>query len=346
MNVSELFDLTVWIQNEIVEKAIPRKYQTLQQILQNQSNRNQAKQPFEAEKIDLINTLEGVQLSQLSQDQMLFLEKLGLAENIGKLGIEALEDILYKNVIDVATSAQKLQEKHQKIVEGIQKSEQISTGLDNCVLEEQYESDDEILMRVCFTGDALMKNIKDLKSWGNTWYDIGRGVAMAHNRSPEDIKVVGATKGSIILELAVIASIAGTVSGIILSTLKVAEKVLDIRNKAEGLKGLKLRNNQITADLLKEAEKEKDDGIKKITIQVVNELKIDIEQEGDKVKALNKSVKNLVEFIEKGGVVDFIAPEDSEIEDGEEDKHAALKVAFKEIRKLEKKLELLEHKEP
>lgn len=166
---------------------------------------------------------------------------------------------------------------------------------------------------------------------------------MAHGLSPEDIKIVGATKGSIIIELAVITSIATTTSGIILAALKVAEKVIDIRKKAEELRGLKLKNDSLAKDLDKEAENEKKDGIEEITDLIAKQLKIKKTSEGDKVKALDTAVKNLVNFIEKGGIVDFIVPEEEETEDGEVDKNAELRVAFQEIRKLEKKIELIEH---
>lgn len=199
MNVSELFELTQWITREIEGTQIPQKYQTLQQILQQHSQPNQQKPPFEAQKDDLIKTLKSVPLDQLTRDQIAFLDNLGIANAVGEEGSGQIEDILYKNVIDVATSAQKLLQIHQKISEGISKSDQIKAGLSGCVLEEEYEAENEILMRVSFTGHALMENIKDFKSWGNIWFDIGRGIAMAHDLTPEDIKIVGATKGSIII---------------------------------------------------------------------------------------------------------------------------------------------------
>jgi len=345
MNVSELFDLTYWISREIEKKQIPQKYQTLQTILQQHSQPNQQKQPFDSQKEDLINTLINVPLDQLTRDQLEFLSNLGIAQAVGDEGINTIEEVLYKNVIDVATSAQKLQEILQKISEGISKSNQIKEGLTDCVAEEEYETDNEILMRVSFTGHALMSNVTDFKSWGSIWYDIGRGIAMAHNASPEEIKIVGATKGSIIIELAVIASIATTTSGIILAALKVAEKVIDIRTKAEELRGLKMKNDKFAKDLEKEAENEKKAGIEEITGKVAQELQLK-EDEGDKVTALDKAVKNLVNFIEKGGIVDFVIPEDEEMEDGKEDENQQLRVAFLEIRKLEKKVALLEHKNP
>ncbi len=154
-----------------------------------------------------------------------------------------------------------------------------------------------------------MSNIVDFKECGATWYDIGRGIAMAHNTPPEDIKVIGASKGSIIIELGIAATIAGTVSGIILAGLQVAEKVIDIRKKVEELRGLKLTNDKIALDLEKEAEIEKQAGIDSISKQYVLELKIDSSSEGDKVVALNNSIKKLINFIERGGIVDFVAPE-------------------------------------
>lgn len=345
MNVSELFDLTYWVVSEIQNKNILQKYQALQEILQQHSQPNQQRQPFDSQKEDLINTLKGVPLASLTRDQLDFLSHLEIAQGVGDDGVNAVEEILYKNVIDVATSAQKLQEILQKVARGISKSNQIQQGLDGCVFEEEYEADNEVLMRVSFTGHAQMSNVTDFKSWGSIWYDIGRGIAMAHDASPEEIKIVGATKGSIIIELAVLATIATTTSAIILAALKVAEKVIDIRTKAEELRGLKMRNDKFAKELEAEAEHEKKAGIEEITASVVAELGIK-EGEGDKVKALDKAVKNLVNFIEKGGIVDFVIPDTGEEGEGKDDENQKLRVAFQEIRRLESKITLLEHKAP
>ncbi|MFW8602453.1 hypothetical protein ACOHYD_13350 [Desulfobacterota bacterium M19] len=338
MNVSELYELTHWVTDKIVSTQIPQKYQALQQILQQHTQPNQQKTSFESQKNDLIETITHVPLRELTKDQLLFLRELGIAQAVGSEGAEIIEDILYKNVIDVANSAQKLQEIYQKISQGIQKSDQIKTGLTGCVYEETYEAEDEVLMRVSFTGNAALSNVIDFKNWGNIWFEIGRGVAMAHDLSPEDVKIVGATKGSIIIELAVIASIATTTSGIILSALKVAEKVLDIRKKAEEIRGLKLKNKKLATDIEKEAEKEKTAGIESISAEIIKQLKIKKDGEGDKVTALDKAVKNLVNFIESGGEVDFIIPE----EQNEIPKYGDLRVTFQEIRQLENKIKLLE----
>ena len=86
------------------------------------------------------------------------------------------------------------------------------------------------------------------------------------------------------------------------------------------------------------------DRIKKITSEVAKRLAIEGTGEGDKVKALDTAVKNLVNFVEKGGEVEFVIPSNEESED-EADEFEDLRVSFREIRLLEQKIALLEHED-
>jgi len=342
MNVSELFSLTNWIAREIVGQSIPQKYQALYSILQQNSQPNQ-KQPFESQTADLVSSLSNVPLELLSRDQINFLDKLGILKTIGSDGVSAIEDILYRNAMDIATATQKVVLLHQQISNGINRAHQISTGLNGCVLEEEYEIKNEVLIRICFAGGASMKNVVDFKNLGNSWHEIGRGIAMAHGAAPEDIKIVGATKGSIIIELAVAYGIAKTTSGILLEALKVAERVIDLKKKAEEIRGMKLKNDKVAHELEKEADVEKKTGIDEIAAKVAVDL--GIKADGEKLKVLEVSVKNLVNFIENGGSLDFVLPEETEeaiAEEGADKKE--LRVSFQQVRQLEKKLALIEHK--
>ena len=96
MNVSELYSLTFWIDDEIVNTQIPQKYQALNQVLQHNAQPNQQKQPFESQKDDLIETLKKVPLSHLTREQLLFLDSLGIAKAVGFEGVNQLNDILFK----------------------------------------------------------------------------------------------------------------------------------------------------------------------------------------------------------------------------------------------------------
>jgi hypothetical protein len=138
-------------------------------------------------------------------------------------------------------------------------------------------------------------------------------------------------------------------SGIIMDVLKVADKVLDIRKKAEEVRALALSNRKIANDLEKEAEKEKNAGLDRISSDTVKRLSIKSEGDGEKVNALGGSIKKLADFVEKGGEVDFVLPE-AQDEEGEEhgeeshQKRENLRMAFREIRELQQKVRQIEHK--
>jgi hypothetical protein len=349
MNVAELYGLTAWIDKEILEPNIVQKYQQLQTILK-QNTQSGERKPFETQKDQLLTVLSQVKLQSLTNDQLAFLEKLDIAPYVGKTGVAAVEDILYKNAIDIATAAQKIREIVEKINNGINKANQIKTGLTGCIEIEKI-GEEVILLRVTFTHKAEMSNISDFRKWGEIWYDIGRGISMIHDSAPESIRVVGAQKGSIVLELAVAYLVAKTTSKIILEALLVADRVLDLKKKAEEIRTMKLSNETIARDLDKEAESEKEKGKEEIGKKILADIGKKFENEGDKITALDKSVNNLVDFIEKGGEVDCIIPEKLEEVKGEsatdyKDRIMQLRNNVEQIRLLDAKLRQIEHKKP
>ncbi len=196
-------------------------------------------------------------------------------------------------------------------------------------------------MRVYFQGGSSMSTITEFKKYGAQWYDIGRGIAMVCNGSPDDLQIIGAQKGSVVLELAVLAGIATSISTILLGGLKVAEKSIDILKKVEELKALKLSNKKIVSDLQKEAKSEKENGIKKIVDDTIERHGLNPQAEGDKINALQKAVKNLVTFTENGGKVDFVQPKEEDV--AEQNGLVEFRNNCKEIRTIEAKMKYIEH---
>lgn len=345
MNVTELYNLARWVDENITKTQIPQKYLALQQILQNNTQPN-PQQPLETPKNELVETIQNVPLKQLTREQLAFLHTARIAQSIGEEGVNIIEDIFYKNVIDIATTAQKMQEIYQNLTTGIERLNQIRAGLEGYVVQEEYEVENEVLMRITFTGHAELTNVVHFKDWGKIWYEIGRGIAIAHNTAPEEVKIIGATSGSIVIELATIPAIAATAATVIYSALKLAEKVLDIKKKAEEIKNLQLQNKKLADEIAKEAEKEKEKGVEEISVLIVEQLGIKKTEEGDKVVELDKAIKHLVNFIEAGGEVDFVLPENGKSQDDDNSsiEYKKLKENIQEIHLLESKLKLLESK--
>ena len=220
---------------------------------------------------------------------------------------------------------------------------QVKASLTTIITEDVLrEESDGVLMRVHFQKDAHLSNLTEFKDWGKAWYDIGRGIAMANDAAPEDVKVVGASKGSIIITLLSTYSIAKTTSAIILEALKVAEKIYDIKKAAQEVRALKIGNDAADRALEKDAETTKESGVTKIIAKAIKLIGINKNNEGEKITVLESPVKKLVDFIEKGGEVDFIVPDEASDEaknenDPNSKTREELRVTFREVRLLEKK---------
>lgn len=344
MQVKELLELTTWIDKNIKTPDVAKKVQALHQVLEQNKNvrNNQQQQPFEDQKNKLIKTIEGIDTVSLTNEQERMLSRMGILNNIGPSGVKKVEDILFRNSLDIATASNKIKEMFDQVSNATNTSDQLKNNLFPLVEGEDTDSDSpdssDVIMSVRFQNEVSLSNVTDFKRLGSSWWEIGRGIAMAHGCAPEDVRIVGAQKGSIVVELAVIAAIATTTSTIILAALKVAERVLSIRKQVEEIKGLKLSNKKFEAELEKEAEKEKKEGLERITKEVAGALNINQNGDGEKYKVLEKSVKNLVDFVEKGGEVDFF----SQGEDSDPEEHDKLKSNFSEIKKLEKRVLQLE----
>lgn len=346
MTINELYALTQWAEAHIENAQIPGFYSALQASLNQYAQPNQRARSFEEEKGQLLQAVKNAQPQRLTHAQVAFLDSLSVSQYIGDSGVAHIEDLLFRNVIDVATSASKFGEIAEVLNTALAKLNQIRKGLDGLVSEETLQPDGEVLIRVTFAGKAGLRNLSEFKEWGKTWYEIGRGIAMAHGKAPEDVKVVGAGTGSIVVVLATAALIAHTTSFIILRGLAIAERVLDLKMKAEDLRSMKLKNDKLADDLVEAAENEKTSGIDQITHDAAKALKLTKAKNGEEIAALSKSVEQLLNFIENGGEVDFVLPEPAE--DGAEDATTDLKqlrATYAEIRQLESKLALLEQGE-
>ena len=348
MQITELLRLTEWFKEYVILPGIPTQYSALHNRM-NQNVNNQ-KQPFESEKGALIDSLLLVNLSILTLEQIKFLEQLDIKELLGQDGVENIENILFDNNLDIASATIKIGENSGKISTAKSTLNEIDTVLNKSFsIEEDDEiSDDSVMMRVYFQDGASIKDLKDLKRLSSVWYDIGRGIAMAQNRTPEDFNIIGAQKGSLIIEMAVYAGLATSISTILLASLKVAERVIDLLKRVEELKSLKLENKQIAQDLKKEADKEKENGINLTLEAAIEQLGLNRQEEGDKITALEKSISKLIDFTQKGGVVDFIQP-DEEQEDDEQSKDIRAEISklsdnVQEIRRIENSIKLLESK--
>ena len=305
---------------------------------------------FEGQKVDLIESMKEIDLTRLTKNQVSFLDKLKIYPALGPHGIEEIKNILSRNLQN-SIAMQKIREIHTRLEEGLEQVRLISDALKDCVCDDEEESKDEVLIRVIFLKEASISNVSDFKNWGDTWYLIGHGITLAHNATPQDIKIVGADKGSVILELLTKPEIAATVADIIHSVLETVAEVLNIKKLVSearkfSLKIVALEENATDTDSKNIAESEKKKAVENIIKKQTEKLKLNKDSDGGKITALEKAITLLVEFIAKGGELDFVVPEEvSKKEDKTGEIFAQIREKTKDIRVLEENLKLLECKD-
>src|SRR6185437_850553 len=145
------------------------------------------------------------------------------------------------------------------------------------------------------------------------WYEIIRGIALAANESPEDTKVVGAATGSVILILAGTVAVTTMMATISKNITSVARDVIGVGVERENLRQKKLLTAAMEAELKKIEQKKRTDAVKTVMAELKKYLPVSAL--GDTKIALEASVKKLLDFNERGGVVDFVAPAEPEESD-------------------------------
>ncbi len=349
MNVVELYTLAKWVNRDVVETELSAKYSKLHAILQQKASSPTV--AFEEPKNDLIEAVNNVDLTTLTKDQVAFLDQIGILQAIGKQSEQQIENILFRHGLDLTTAVAKFLLIVNDLNGGIAKLNSIFESLEGCIQDDIDEYGDNVLIRVRFQDNASMSNVKDFKNWGKKWHLIGRGIAMIHDATPEDIKIIGAAKGSVVLELLTDYKIGLTVASIILGSLEVTESALNIRKMSAELILINLQTEMVTkniADLEKTAKAVKKSGITNIINLQINELNLNTETDGDKINALEESVTILVDFIEKGGGIELMIPEHEEDPDSDEenptvDKFEKIREDITKIKNLEDKIESIEY---
>lgn len=349
MNVEELFGLTEWVDERIVKEGLHASYSSLHSVLNSNAQPNTEAQPLDPHRSNLDTALRGVPLNELTREQSNYLECIGIVQWVGVEAAAAVEDVLFRNAIDSATAAAHMQKGASAIQAGVNRSNAIRDSLAPCLpATSSDELPREILLRVGFEGDASITNMVEFQRWARKWHEIGRGITMAHGESPESIKVVGASKGSIILELAIQPEIARSFALIITTSLVLAEQFHRVRRQAREVRKLDLEieeKERIAKDLEENADRIRTKGAEEITDRLRISLEIEVDDaSGDVIIALGKSVKGLLDFVDKGGSVDLVVPPEAEVA-GDDGEAAALQPMADELRQLRAQVEEIRQKE-
>ncbi|OYX72173.1 MAG: hypothetical protein B7Y81_06960 [Caulobacter sp. 32-67-35] len=327
MNIDELHRLAIWFNSQFRETN--RLYAKLLEPLNHNASQSD-KQPLEEPLQALIEFLTDQRFDELSIQQLKMLSAIGVDIYMGQDGANFVDTVVRSSNYDPATAVQRINE----AIQSLNKTRTLFTAYAEAVTNLGFEAneiepdDDRIIIRVGFQHDVSINNVTDWKDTGKEWYEIIRGLAMACDEKPEDVKVVGAATGSIILILAGTVLFTTLLAKISKNITSVAMDVINVRSSMEDLRQKGILTKTMEKEF-REIEKSKRDGaVTTIEAVLTEQLK---GKDGEIKTALVKSIEKLLAFSEKGGSVDFVAPETEE-EEGDDVEDSGLKAALIEAR--------------
>lgn len=351
MELQEAYSLKAWVDEEITKRELLQKYAALQQALQQNSQRaqNQPPIPFNEQKQSLLETLILVNIFGLSNPQIQTLEKLNIIQHIGKEASESIKNMMTEHASDLAYLAEQVNISQTELQQGIKKIEIIFTSLSPIISDEKLHiPKDMILTRVTFQNEASINNINDLRNWTTRLYNITRGLSIACNKPVEDIKVDGASKGSLIFILIIGRYVASILTKTLKEIFQCMSEYQDFKIKAHEAELAALKKDRFEQDYI--GDKERWEGrMERIKHQIIDDLVNEIKEEIDDYRDTNdgelrKSVKDLVELITKGGDVDPVIPPVTTVDDEDETEETVeLNASLEDLRQDYIKLTELKH---
>jgi hypothetical protein len=345
LNVNELFKFSDWFLRN--SRTVQTGYQQLGQALQHNATQAQ-KQPVSEPMKALRATLTSMPMEQLTNEQIELLRYLDIAHLLGREGSAFVKRTVVRGDFDPATAAKEIQDAGQSISNAIHNIDQIRTAMKNLPSIEAFDDEvsGRVTIRVQFKEEASISDVAEWKKWSNEWHEIVRGVALCVNESPEDTRVIGATKGSLVMVLSGTIAFVSALALITKHLSFIVKEGLVIANAIEDLRHKKILNKTIENSLNGEKKKLIDDGVKKIVAEAKKSLPAPIN--GEQEAALTKAVEKFMRFNELGGDVDFVSPSEPGENDGGEppinaEEIAHIRQVVEQIREIRSEVKLLSH---
>ena len=319
MDVSQVLSVADWYLETI--PTISKRYNSLKRKLDHNASQPQ-KERLRDELDSLIEGLEAMHFDLLTNEELDLLRSLGALQYLGHQGAIFVSDTVRSGEFDPASAAADIGAAFQVLNDVQSKFEQARNQMRELGLE-RYDDEGEFidlpLIRVRFKDDAAIDDVALLKRWMNDWYDISRGAALAVGETPQSVKVIGASNGSLILSLGAIASVSVVLAVIAKNAGRIAREYLSIANDIEDLRHKKRLNDVIEDELKRQQVDVHENGIEDTLIEIKETMPQVIKHEVD--NALRKSIEKYFSFYKKGGDVDFIPPRSApeEAEEDEED---------------------------
>ncbi|MUK41515.1 hypothetical protein GNP61_08060 [Aliivibrio fischeri] len=316
METKEMYQLARWYRDNITAHSVEESLNTTKKYITtmlSSSNPPITKLEKIREYLEAhIEVLSEIDLEALSFDDIEVLEKLGLKYIVLSSAIPSLYKISNQGDVQeiaarISDSLATLQSVNIQFTHFLNAFNAIFRSAPDV---EETDHHGKVLTRVRFHNDALISNVVNLSDWTARWNTIARGYSMALGQAPETFEVVGASKGSIIFDLLLdfetVKLFSETFNHLAESVFNVAE-IYGAIKAVEFMKGTNPDLHKQTVEHIKaEAEKNHEEMAEQVVDKLLEKLLQNGQNRDGEVKeSLKRSVKELNNFVNKGGDINF-----------------------------------------
>lgn len=314
MDIQELLELAKWVRRTV--KDVRHSYESVSDTLRHNSTETQ-KIPLEDHVDSLIYVLNEIDLLNLTHAQRLVLFKLNVEGLFGERGIDFVNSAVRNTNVDPAIA-------HAQFVNAIRSmdfAKQWASDIINALESLFAESDDsvqeegKIILRIEFTEKARIDNINDWKKWSDKWHRVLRGIGMVFNQRPDEVQIVGASRGSIIITIAASLYIVKLLAEMTGTILKAVNEWKTLQKTMEELKEKNLLDKDISESLDRKVSDIKSRCVDETLASVQNKYGSAIN--GEVEAAVKQAIVDMVKFLGNGGKIDFGKIQDIQNEDRE-----------------------------
>lgn len=312
MDVNEVTGLADWIEKWGLPCLGP--YEQLVVALEQNAN-NTTKVPLRDLMEELHIWLNAMPVEHLTKQQSDLFRKIGVYELIGRSGWRYIERTVKEGNYDPATTAQDSRRAKQELDKLVMLFERVRASLrDVMIVGEPISQSSEqlVVFRVHFAGDANIKNVTDFKTYSADWYDIARGITLAVSARPEDVEITGATTGSIIITLRTVLGVAVLLALIMKEAAEIVKTGFEIANVIEEWRPRRVLDKALEDGLKKRQRDLEEHGPQEI-LKKIKEIPTYGGMSSENETALKKSIQKFIEFSRKGGDIDMIPPPEPEV---------------------------------
>ena len=314
MELTDLYRLAKWYEKNILANNLVGQLNVSVDII-NKLLSNQVTDPIQRNgnynKILEVTSraLEKINYSELDFNDIALLENMGLKNIILEPASKSIKNLL-SDKPDIHNVSARFVDKHNTLKSANDKFNQILTILPTMIeVKDSIEiKSNKVLTRIRFQNEASINNVVNLSDWSNRLNKIARGYSMVLGNPPEEFEIISASKGSIVFDLLLDIETINMFADTFNQITSFAVNCAELKAALEAIKFFKDKNPDEYNVLKDAAENESKNAQDAIAEKIAESLhkKYAVDKENKETQQILKSgIKELNNFIDKGGDIAF-----------------------------------------